>query len=201
MSAAPFQPLALGDGADLAATAEPVRSDPTKSGAGRHLAAIGAILIAGFGVVALVGPVIAAVIPGGMGFEGPSVAHPLGTDDLGRDLLGQLLAGARTSFGVGLVAAAIATALATVVGLTAGFLGGWVDRAIARALDVVLAIPFLPLVVVIGAYVGAGAITTALVIGLAMSAHGARVVSRRPISSRRCCARTCRSLRLSASRR
>lgn len=101
-------------------------------------------------------------------FETPSLAHLLGCDDAGRDLLAQLLFGARVSLSVGLVVALISTVLATVVAIVAGLGGGWVDRLLMRVVDVVLALPFLPLVIVLGVYFGASIRTQITVIALVM---------------------------------
>ncbi len=86
----------------------------------------------------------------------PSVVHPLGTDDIGRDLLAQVLAGARVSLLVGLSAGLAATLLGGLVGLAAGYFGGSADRLLMRLVDFFLAIPRLPLLIVLAAYLGSG---------------------------------------------
>jgi peptide/nickel transport system permease protein len=82
---------------------------------------------------------------------GPSLAHPLGTDELGRDLLLRLLHGGRVSLGVGLAAAVIAAVIGTVVGLVAGYFGGRFDSVLMRLTDGVIALPLLPLLIVLAA--------------------------------------------------
>ncbi|TCI00365.1 ABC transporter permease [Roseococcus sp. SYP-B2431] len=84
-------------------------------------------------------------------FEPPSAIHPLGTDDLGRDILLRLLYGARVSLIVGLMAALAATVIGTVVGLLAAWRGGWLDAALMRLADGLLALPALPLLVILAA--------------------------------------------------
>ncbi|WP_421989117.1 ABC transporter permease [Roseococcus sp.] len=84
-------------------------------------------------------------------FESPSALHPLGTDDLGRDMLLRLLYGARVSLVVGLMAALAATAIGTVAGLLAAWSGGWIDAALMRLADGMLALPALPLLVILAA--------------------------------------------------
>ncbi len=86
----------------------------------------------------------------------PSTRHWLGTDDVGRDILSQVIAGTRVSLAVGFSAGAAATVLGVVVGLLAGYLGGWWDRILMRGVDFFLAVPRLPLLVVLAAYLGAG---------------------------------------------
>jgi peptide/nickel transport system permease protein len=81
----------------------------------------------------------------------PSPAHPLGTDELGRDVLMRLLAGGRVSLTIGIAAALAAAALGTLVGLVAGYLGGWTDRALMRVTDAIIALPLLPLLIVLAA--------------------------------------------------
>jgi len=71
----------------------------------------------------------------------PSAQHPLGTDDLGYDVLGRLMAGGRSSLVVGLAVALVATALGVLYGVVSGFVGGAVDATLMRIVDIILAIP------------------------------------------------------------
>ena len=82
---------------------------------------------------------------------GPSLRHPLGTDELGRDMLLRLLEGGRVSLLVGLTAALAAAVLGTAIGLIAGYFGGRLDVALMRITDGVIALPLLPLLVVLAA--------------------------------------------------
>ena len=84
-------------------------------------------------------------------FAGPSLAHPLGTDELGRDMLLRLLEGGRVSLTIGIAAAVAAAAIGTGIGLAAGYLGGWTDRILMRFADGVIALPLLPLLIVLAA--------------------------------------------------
>ena len=81
----------------------------------------------------------------------PSLAHPLGTDELGRDLLLRLLEGGRISLEVGIAGALAAAVLGTAIGLVAGYRGGWVDGLLMRMTDAVIALPLLPLLIVLAA--------------------------------------------------
>jgi peptide/nickel transport system permease protein len=86
--------------------------------------------------------------------EGPSLAHPLGLDELGRDVLSRLLAGARVSVTVGLVVVGIAGTLGTLLGVAAGAAGGRWDAALMRAIDVFLAFPGILLAIALVAVLG-----------------------------------------------
>jgi len=81
----------------------------------------------------------------------PSLAHPLGTDELGRDVLLRLLAGGRVSLVIGIAAAVAGAAVGTLIGLAAGYLGGWTDRVLMRGTDAMIALPLLPLLIVLAA--------------------------------------------------
>ncbi|MCI0752652.1 ABC transporter permease [Teichococcus vastitatis] len=84
-------------------------------------------------------------------YAGPSPDHPLGADELGRDLLLRLLYGAQVSLGVGLAAALAASVLGTALGLLAAWRGGWVDAVLMRLADGLLALPALPILVLLAA--------------------------------------------------
>ncbi|WP_185961375.1 ABC transporter permease [Telmatospirillum sp. J64-1] len=81
----------------------------------------------------------------------PSLAHPLGTDELGRDVLARLLRGGQVSLAVGLAAALVAAVIGTAIGLVSGYLGGRFDAVIMRLTDGVVALPLLPLLIVLAA--------------------------------------------------
>jgi peptide/nickel transport system permease protein len=84
-------------------------------------------------------------------FAGPGAAHPLGTDELGRDLLLRLLYGGRVSLFAGLVGALAAAGLGSLIGVVAGYLGGRTDALLMRLTDAVIALPLLPLLIVLAA--------------------------------------------------
>ncbi len=116
------------------------------------------VLLAAIAGLSLAGPLLAYVMgadPSSVDlldrFAGPSVAHPLGTDELGRDMLLRLLEGGRVSLTIGIAAALAAAAVGTGVGLAAGYLGGWTDRVVMRFADGVIALPLLPLLIVLAA--------------------------------------------------
>ena len=84
-------------------------------------------------------------------FAASSAAHPLGTDDLGRDVLVRLLYGGRVSLFVGFTAALAAAAIGTIIGLASGYYGGRLDAVLMRFTDAVIALPLLPLLIVLAA--------------------------------------------------
>ncbi|CAA7627028.1 ABC transporter permease [Magnetospirillum sp. SS-4] len=84
-------------------------------------------------------------------FAPPSPDHPLGTDELGRDLAARLLQGGRISLAVALATALLATIIGTAIGLVAGYHGGLADAALMRLTDGVMALPLLPLLIVLAA--------------------------------------------------
>lgn len=81
----------------------------------------------------------------------PSLDHPLGTDELGRDVALRLLYGGQVSLAVGIAAALAAAFIGTTIGLLAGFYGGWLDAALMRLTDWTIALPLLPLLIVLAA--------------------------------------------------
>jgi peptide/nickel transport system permease protein len=84
-------------------------------------------------------------------FQPPSTVHLLGTDELGRDLLLRLLQGGQVSLLVGVTGAAAAAMIGTVIGLTAGYAGGRLDALLMRLTDGIIALPLLPLLIVLAA--------------------------------------------------
>jgi peptide/nickel transport system permease protein len=84
-------------------------------------------------------------------YQPPSADHPLGTDEIGRDVFLRLLYGGRVSLAVGFVAAVMAAAIGTTVGVIAGYFGGRLDAVLMRLTDGVIALPLLPLLIVLAA--------------------------------------------------
>lgn len=115
-------------------------------------------------------------------FEPPSRAHLLGTNDVGQDLLSELTYGVRISLTIGFLAAVVAISIGTIVGVVAGYFGGWVDAALMRLVDVVLVVPFLPLMILLAAYLGPSFWNIILVIGILVWARPARVIRAQVLS-------------------
>jgi len=127
----------------------------------RHrLAMFGAVLVALEIGLALLAPWIAPHEPNRMDYRavlsGPTAEHPLGTDELGRDLLSRTLHGARLSLQVGIVAVLVAVAFGVPIGLVSGYLGGVFDEVVMRMVDAVMALPALVLALTISAVLGPG---------------------------------------------
>lgn len=114
----------------------------------------------------------------------PSLAHPMGTDDLGRDLLTRVLYGGRVSILIGVLAAIFGTAIGTLVGAVGGYYGGRIDNLLMRVTDVAYSIPVLPLLIILGSYTQAEGWTMALIIGLLSWMATARVVRGEVLSIR-----------------
>jgi peptide/nickel transport system permease protein len=109
-------------------------------------------------------------------FDGPSLAHPFGQDELGRDILSRVIYGARISLTAGLAAVAVATVVGTIVGLVAGYLGRWPDSLLMRLMDVLLAFPSILLAIVIVSILGPSLPNAMLAIGIVFIPQIARVV-------------------------
>src|SRR5262252_7201691 len=120
----------------------------------RHrLAMFGIVALGLLLVMTLAGPLVyrtpSDTIDYSQGLLGPSLQHPFGTDDLGRDLLARAMLGGRVSMAVGVVAVLIAITLGTCIGAVAGFFGGRVDGTLMRLTDLFLALPVLPFLLMV----------------------------------------------------
>jgi peptide/nickel transport system permease protein len=119
---------------------------------------VGAFLVALAALAALVGPSATPYDPASqmlaLRLAAPTVSHPFGLDELGRDILARVLAGARISFVVGLVVVTISASVGTLLGAVAGYFGGLLDDLISRIIDTLLAFPGLLLAIAIVAVLG-----------------------------------------------
>jgi len=115
---------------------------------------------------------------------GGSAKNPLGTDDLGRDILSRLIYGSRVSLTVGVTAVAIAGVIGVAAGLVAGYKGGWIDDVIMRIVDIQLAFPFILLAIAAMAVLGAGLLNLILVLGVGNWVSYARIVRGEVLSLR-----------------
>jgi peptide/nickel transport system ATP-binding protein/peptide/nickel transport system permease protein len=108
----------------------------------------------------------------------------LGTNDVGQDLLSELIYGTRVSLTVGIIAAAVALLIGTSIGIIAGYYPKRLGAFLMRGVDVVLILPFLPLLIVLAAYLGRSLTNTILVIGVLIWAAPARIIRSQVISLR-----------------
>src|SRR5215813_4748798 len=107
---------------------------------------------------------------------GGSLAHLLGTDHVGRDVLSRLMFGARISMVVGFTAVVVAGVIGTVLGIISGFMGGWVDQVIMRLTDTWLALPALTFAIFLAAIVGPSMWNIVIILGLVYWTRYARVI-------------------------
>ncbi|SVC58126.1 uncharacterized protein METZ01_LOCUS310980, partial [marine metagenome] len=131
-----------------------------------------------FVFAALFGGVISPYDPNDMAFEmmePPSWLHPLGTDDLGRDLLSRIIVGAQISLFVGISTVVIALVSGLGLGVLAGYLGGWVDHIIMRYIDLQWAFPNFIIAVYLVAVFGTGLANVIVAISLAFVDDFARI--------------------------
>ena len=99
-------------------------------------------------------------------FQSPSLHHPLGTDDLGRDVLARILLGAHVSLLIGFVAVGISVVIGIIIGSVSGYFGGWIDTVVMRFVDMMMCIPTFFLILTVAALVRPSIWYIALMIGL-----------------------------------
>lgn len=145
----------------------------------------GFVLFIAVVLFAVLGPVMIpydAYKQSGPSFMAPNSEHLLGTNDMGQDILAELAEGARTSLTIGILTALFATIIGGSIGILAGYIGGWFEVIVMRVIDVVLTLPFLPLMIVIAVYMGPGIATQIFVITLVMWAGKARQIRAQTLS-------------------
>lgn len=149
-------------------------------------ALIGLVIISLFLLVALLAPLVSPANPDAFSLGdqllSPSVAHPLGTDELGRDTLSRLIWGSRITLLMTLGAVVLALVSGASLGIIAGFRGGWADTLIMRCMDVLLALPTFLLAVAIIAALGVGTTNVILAVGISSMPMFARIARGSTIS-------------------
>jgi len=141
-------------------------------------ALFGLVVLLIFAFFAVFGPWVAPHDPNAMMFDmliPPSWEYPLGTDDLGRDLLSRVIHGTQISLFVGLSTVAIALVFGVALGLIAGYYGGWIDNIIMRYIDLQWAFPNFIIAVYLVAVFGAGLLNVIIAISLAFLDDFARI--------------------------
>jgi peptide/nickel transport system permease protein len=141
-------------------------------------ALVGMVILAGFLLLALVGPFVVPYDPNEMTLDmmaAPSLAHPLGTDDLGRDLVSRLVVGTQVSLFIGVTTVAISLVVGVFLGVLAGYRGGWIDQIIMRYIDLQWAFPNFIIAVYLVAVFGTGMWNLIIAISLAFVDDFARI--------------------------
>ncbi|HNX10512.1 MAG TPA: ABC transporter permease [Methanothrix sp.] len=148
--------------------------------------ALGVILLVSFLIMAIFAPAIAPFDPWKRfePYQPPGPVHLLGTNDMGNDILSELIYGSRVSLLVGFVAALLATFIGTAVGLVSGYLKGTVDEILMGVTDIFLMIPQIPLIIVLAAFLRPSFILMAWLMGLLWWTSTARVVRSRALQLR-----------------
>jgi peptide/nickel transport system permease protein len=155
----------------------------------RHkLIVAGSLIILLLAVIALFGPYLAPYDPEAMNFAAvfapPSLAHPFGTDEFGRDVFSRVLYGAAVSFRVAIVAVGISGVAGVVLGALAGFYGRWLDEVIMRIMDILFAFPAVLLAITVMAILGRGVTNAMIAIAVVYTPIFARVTRGAVISVR-----------------
>jgi peptide/nickel transport system permease protein len=135
----------------------------------RSALVVGGVMLALLVGAALLGPRLLPYDPSSHDFDrllqAPSLEHPFGTDNFGRDVLTRIVYGAAIDLRIGVVAVAFPFLAGSLLGALAGYRGGWIDTVIMRTVDVITAVPFLVLVIAIVAFLGPGEVNVLLAIG------------------------------------
>jgi len=133
-------------------------------------------------VIAVLAPVLAPYDPVAIEnaaltrYQAPSLAHPFGTDQFGRDLLSRAMYGARISLSVGMLSMIVAMVVGTIYGAVSGFVGGWVDNVLMRIVDVVLAFPTFFLMLLLVGLFEPGIPVLVLILGMTSWTGTSRIV-------------------------
>ena len=153
-----------------------------------RLAVAGLVMLGIITSVAILAPHIAPYDPSEPSMEdrltAPCARYPLGTDDLGRDVLSRMLWGARVSMGVGFVSVGIAVVIGTMLGLAAGYRGAWTDTVIMRIVDIMLCFPQFFLILMVIAFLRPSIWNVMIVIGITSWPSLARLVRGEVLSIR-----------------
>lgn len=147
---------------------------------GRGLVIFGMVVIVVFIILAIFAPYIAPYPPNNpdlsAALQGPSSAHLLGTDALGRDTLSRVIYGTRTSFEIAMSVTLSAAFIGMLLGLLAGYYGGWINTIIMRFIDALMAFPMILLALTIAALLGNGMRNVIIALAVAMMPGFARLM-------------------------
>ena len=177
----PEPPIATGDGVHAPSDWEAMPSRRFGFlGKWRNPIGLAGAFIVIFNVlVALLGPYVWTLDPDAIAyirFEGPSWAHPMGTDELGRDTLARIIHGAQVSLQVGLISVSIAFVGGVLIGMLAGYYRGIADTVLMRLVDIMFSLPGIILAIVIAGLLGPNRRNAMIAIGIVILPAFARVV-------------------------
>jgi peptide/nickel transport system permease protein len=144
------------------------------------LAVAGGIIVAVLFFVAILASLVSPYDPNDIDrkhiLEPPGIQHPLGTDDLGRDVLSRMIWGSQISLSVGFVAVGISVVMGIIFGSLSGYYGGWTDRIIMRFIDIMLSVPTFFLILAVIAFIGSSIWNIMIIIGITSWMGVARLV-------------------------
>lgn len=142
-------------------------------------ALVSLLILAGLVLAAIAAPQLTTAQPNAanplMTFQPPGAQFPMGTDNLGRDMLARFLYGGRVSLLIGLIAAAIGAVIGVSVGLVAGYAGGWIDSVISWFIEVLMTFPGVLLALIVVAILGPGVVNVMIAVGISFVPSFTRV--------------------------
>jgi peptide/nickel transport system permease protein len=145
----------------------------------RRSALLGLSVVVFFIALAVLAPLVSPYDPMATNWslvrKAPSLLHPFGTDEIGRDVLARIIWGTRASLAAGLVSVSLALAAGVPIGLVSGYAGGFVDGLLMRMIDAMLAIPFLILAIALAAFLGPSLANAMIAIGVSQTPIFARL--------------------------
>ena len=151
-------------------------------------AVAGLVMIGFIALLAILSPVFAPYDPYAIDTASrgaaPTLAHPFGIDEVGRDMLSRVIYGSRVAMLVGLSATGISLVIGVLVGATAGYFGGFVDALLSRIVDALIAFPLLVLLIAMAAALGPSLRNVIIIIGVTVWGQYARVVRAEVLSLR-----------------
>lgn len=148
---------------------------------------VGAAIVLALLAMALLAPLLAPYdprLPVGPSLAPPSSDHPFGTNILGQDILSRIIWGARSSLVIAVGSTTLAISTGILIGVGSGLVGGTVDAVVMRAVDICMALPRLPLLVLVAALVGPSRLTVVLLMGFVFFAAPARIFRSQTITLR-----------------
>jgi peptide/nickel transport system permease protein len=155
---------------------------------GRWVVVVGMVIVVILVITAIFAPLLATYPPNQQNLREseaqPSLHHPLGTDNLGRDVLSRIIFGSRIAIMVGVVAVTISGVFGMSLGLLAGYFGGWTQIVIMRVVDALMAFPPIVLIMAIAVLLGGGLFNVMVAVGVGMIPTYARLMCGQVLSAK-----------------